>query len=185
MSATVADWSWTKSGKPFAKDRNAAQNAQTSLIASREQMYNQTFAPVSNSIRDLALKPLDLGAATEAGARGGKIFDVGIGALEREQRGLGVGPVAGQAERTSLRRTLAEVDAANRRIDSDEGLRDFAQRAAMDEYGERMSGAGAIYGQIADMELNRKGQYAQARAARNSNIMGAVGTVAGIAAMAI
>jgi hypothetical protein len=170
---------------PFAKDRGAAQNAQAALADERQRMYDSTFSSVSGGIRDLALGEIDLEAAAGAGRRGGRIFDVGVGALEREQRALGVGPMAGQTERTSLRRTLAEVDAANRKIDSDEGLREFAQRTSMGEYADRMAGAGNIYGQIADMEVNRKAQYEQAKAQRSANIMGAVGTVAGIAAMAI
>lgn len=180
-SSTKADWSWTKPVKPFAKSRNAAQNAQTSLIKTREELFNQTFSPVSTSIRDMALKPVDFTGAAAAGRRAGGLFDVGMGALEREQRALGVGPMAGQAERTSLRRTLAEVDAANRKFDADEGLRDFAQRASAEEYADRMAGAGGIYGQIADMELNRKGQYKMAQASRDAGIMSMVGTAAGMA----
>ena len=180
-----ADWSWAKKPKPFAKDRNAASRAQAGLSEQRSAAYAEMFAPVSSNLRDAALSVYDPTAANEAAARGGRMFDQTAGALEREQRGMGVAPVAGQERRLNLRRALAEVDAANRQIDQADANRKFAQSQAVNEYGSRLSMAGQIYGSVADMEQNRKGQYRQAQAAHTSNMIGAAGAVASIAMLAI
>lgn len=185
--AMQADWSWTKTGnrKPFAKDRKAGTRAQESLISRRTNDYNNMFAPVSSGLRDVALGSFDQAAASDAGAQAGRTFDANVGAMEREQRGLGASQMAGQGERLGLRRVLAEVDAANRNYDAQDERRTMAQEASFDEYGSRMAAAGQIYGNIAEQEASRRAQHKQAKAAQRASIMQAVGTVASIAAIAV
>lgn len=178
--SSSGDWSWA-TPKSFAKDRNAAQNAQSGLIAERTAEYQRSFAPAANSLRDMALSTYDQADTDKAMASAGRTYDASAGALERQQRGLGVAPVAGQEKRLSLRRILSQVDSGNRAIDGADERRSLAQMYSTDQYGDLMSNAGSIYGDIASQELNRKGQYRQAQAGRDSSVMGAVGTVAGIA----
>jgi hypothetical protein len=182
--ATSQDWSWLKSAKGFEKDRNAAQNAQGALSAERTAEYNRSFAPVAASLRDVALSSYDPSDAASAAADAGKAYDVSAGALERQQRGMGVAKLAGQDSRLSLRRIISQVDAGNRAIDGADDRRTTAQMFSTDQYGELTSAAGSTYGELANQELNRKAQYTGAKASQRANIMQTAGTVASIAAMA-
>lgn len=185
IAPAVADWSWAKKSstpKPFAYDKKAAQRAMGDLIRTRTTEYDKFYSPVASRLSALATSTPDLEAAKTAGARGGRIFDAGVGAMEREQRGLGVGPMAGQAERFNLRRMLSEVDSANRSLEGQNERRSIAQIFATDQYGDLMSNAGQVYTNLSGVEQNRQAQYAGARAGANSSAMGAAGAAVGIIA---
>jgi hypothetical protein len=182
---TTTDWSWAKkpkAAKPFEYDKKAGQRALTGLIEARSAEYDNFYAPVASSLGEMAKAPFDIDAAREAGQTAARTFDASAGALERQQRGLGVAQSAGQGDRLSLRRILAEVDASNRKLDGDNERRSLAQQFSMDQYSDLYGNAGSIYNLLSEREINRKAQHTQARSAVNSGAMGAAGTVAGIAA---
>lgn len=176
------DFSFIDAARPFSKSRNAGQTAMDALTMQRTQDYNSTFAPVAGGLRELALSQYDEGATLGEARLGGSSFDASIGAMGRERRGLGVGGAsANETKRLGLRRMLAEIDAGNNKIARDDESRAMAQDYMAGAYGDNMAGAGAIYGDIAKRELDRKAQYQMAQANRSSGLMSLAGTAAGIA----
>lgn len=181
QSFGTPDFSWAKQ-QSFKKDKIAGQRALLGLVDTRDTEYRNYYAPVASSLRDLATSNIDQAKISQATAKGGRLFDVGYAALEREQRGLGTGPIQRQQERMGLRRTLAEIDSGNREIAGQEERRSLAQMFAMDQYGDLMGQAGQIYGDISQMEMNRRSQFAGAKAGSNSSAAGAAGAAVGILA---
>jgi len=165
----------------FANDRKAAQRTLGSLVTERSQEYGRSFAPIAKSLSDVATAPFDPAVPSEATARAGRLYDVSRGALEREQRAMGVAPVRGQDRRLSLRRAIAQVDGANRAIMGADDRRSLAQMFATDQYSDLMGSAGSIYGELAGMEANRRAQFSQAKAAQRGGLMSLGGTAAGLA----
>lgn len=169
----------------FMSSKMGGTDAQAALVKKREREYNQFYRPIAESIRADATRELDFGKAAAEGARGARLFDVGWGAYQRQQRGLGVAPTAGEENRRNLRRTISEVDARTRNLDAQEERRTLAQIAATDQYSDLYANAGSVYNTLAGMEANRKAQSQGQSAQNSSDAMGAAGLAIGVASMFI
>lgn len=165
----------------FDTKRKAATRALSDLITQRTNEYNQYYAPLASSIRNDALYMDPTKVADEAGAMSNKSFDASAGAIERQQRALGVGPVAGQANRLGLRRVLAEVDARNNAMSAAKDRQRAAQEAATQQYSNDYATQGNILQSISGMELKRMGEASMQGAQNTQTGLG----VAGLALSAV
>lgn len=177
------NWSWANKAVKGDKYRWWGRDATEALQARREQDYQSTFAPIQNEIIKDSLKTYDEADTMAEAGRARRLYDVGIGALQRERRGMGLGDLtSGQKDSISLRRKLTEIDAGNRKIGSDTALRTAAQGEAASIYSDNLSMAGGIYSNVMQSEMNRKMQYDGARAQRNAGLLNMGMAVLGAAA---
>jgi hypothetical protein len=162
----------------------AGVNLLTDFTNESNRIYDKTFSGLESAINGPDVAKM----RSDASASATSAYDGTASSMARARSAMDTGAADGQlaseARRTSLARSISDVDAQNRAISTGRNMKKNSQNAAFDLYSSDLSQAQKAFQQVASNESGRYASYGVSNAQQNAQDQQTATSLAGMALMA-